>query len=64
MFYYSKILEDKQSFHLSQDTQGSKTPEGDTRSSGEVCPDYMAIFVTAQLRQEVPYQYGPDPKLF
>ena len=64
IFYYLMLLEDEQSFHLPQDTQGSKTPMGDTRSSREVCPNYMAIFVTVQLRQEVHYQYGPDPNVF
>ena len=47
-----------------QDTQGSKTPVGDTRFSGEVCRNYMSIFITVQLRQEVHYQYGPDTNLF
>ena len=57
------LLEDEQSFHSSQDTRGSKPPAGDTRSSREVCPNYVPIFVTVQMRQEVHYQYGPDPNL-
>ena len=44
IFHYSTLLEDKQSFHTPQDTQGSKTPAGNTRFGREVHCNYTSIF--------------------
>ena len=58
------LLEDKQSFHMPQDTRGSKTPVGNTRLCRAVHHNYVSIFLTVKLRQEVHYQHGPDTNLF